>query len=92
MSDLIRLQIRANKQGVKECPRDLPVLLISGEEDPVGDYGKGVKTVFENMKKENCDVRIKLYPNCRHEILNEDVYETVRGDILAFINGEEIGA
>ena len=48
------------------------MLLISGEDDPVGAYGKGIKQVYNDLiaagKK---DVTIKLYPGMRHEILNE---------------------
>ena len=87
MQDLIVLQNRANKEGIEKFPKELPVFLISGEEDPVGNYGKGVETVFQRMKKTGCNVSMKLYPNCRHEILNEDIYTEVLDDILSFIGG-----
>lgn len=52
--------------------KNLPMLLISGEDDPVGLYGKGIKQIYNDLiaagKK---DVTIKLYPGMRHEILNE---------------------
>lgn len=55
--------------GVNE---KLPMLLIAGEDDPVGLYGKGIKQIYNDLlaagKK---DVTIKLYPGMRHEILNE---------------------
>ena len=42
--------------------KDMPVLLISGKEDPVGDFGKGVKKVYKKL--------IKLLHNCwRYGIL-----------------------
>lgn len=51
---------------------NLPMLLIAGEDDPVGAYGKGIKQIYNDLiaagKK---DVTIKLYPGMRHEILNE---------------------
>ena len=60
----------------------LPVLLVSGEDDPVGTYGKGIKQIYNDLiaagKK---DVTIKLFPGMRHEILNEtnrsQVYEYI---------------
>ena len=63
-------------------PRDLPVLLIAGEDDPVGDYGAGVRRVAERLiEAELRDVSCRLYPGCRHEVLNElnrsEVYRDV---------------
>lgn len=52
--------------------RNLPVLLVAGEEDPVGSYGKGVKEVYNDMKNYGLkDITLKLYPGMRHEIHNE---------------------
>ena len=63
-------------------PYPLPILLISGEMDPVGDYGKGVRQVYRDLKKTgHGDVTLKLYPGDRHEILNE----TDRDAVFAFI-------
>lgn len=60
----------------------LPVLLIAGEDDPVGAYGKGVTKVYENLKNTgHSDVTLKLYPTDRHEILNE----TDREDVMAYL-------
>ncbi len=69
-------------QNVKKTPVDLPLFLVSGEKDPVGGLGDGVRTVFERYKNAGVrDVSIKLYPTLRHEILNEkehmDVYEDI---------------
>ncbi len=86
MGDLIRLIRDANRpQWYENMPKDLPILLVSGDTDPVGDYGKGVTQVYEDLKKTGHDARCILYPNSRHEILNDDTYEQVRGDILEFI-------
>lgn len=62
--------------------KELPVLLIAGEDDPVGAYGKGVTKVYENLKSTgHGDVTLKLYPTDRHEILNE----TDREDVMAYL-------
>lgn len=67
-------------------PNDLPLLLISGENDPVGDMGKGVKAVEELLRKGGCtDVSLRLYPNARHELLNEFVKDQVCTEILVWI-------
>ncbi|MBE6910725.1 MAG: alpha/beta hydrolase [Ruminococcaceae bacterium] len=63
-----------------------PVLFISGAMDPVGDLGKGTTKAYESFKKAGVkDVTLKLYPNLRHEILNEKEKDQVRADILAWV-------
>ncbi len=72
----------SQKSWYNEVYDKLPILVISGEDDPVGTYGKGIKEIYNNLiaagKK---DVTIKLYPGMRHEILNEvnktQVYEYI---------------
>jgi alpha-beta hydrolase superfamily lysophospholipase len=51
----------------------LPVLLISGQDDPVGDGGKGVRSIFSRMKKTGMEnVTLKLFPGARHDLLHEE--------------------
>lgn len=65
--------------------KSLPILIISGDADPVGEYGKGVKQVYKDLKKTgHTATEIKLYSGGRHEILNETDRETVMQDILAW--------
>ena len=45
--------------------------MVSGDQDPVGDFGKGVKKVYRRLVKTGHDVQLILYPGGRHEILNE---------------------
>lgn len=67
----------------ESVPKDLPIYLIAGEEDPVGSYGKGVTEVFENLKKTgHSNVKMKLYPDDRHEILNDFGKKKVMSDIV----------
>lgn len=68
-------------------PKDLPILLIAGEEDPVGQYGKGVQKVANGLKNAGVnDVSVQLYPACRHEVLNERNRDEVWADIAAWLN------
>jgi alpha-beta hydrolase superfamily lysophospholipase len=72
-----------NYSNIKKIRKNLPILLISGDCDPVGNNGKGVKKVYELMKSAGIlDVSIKLFENDRHEILNEvnrnEVYKYVK--------------
>lgn len=66
--------------------KDLPVLFIAGAEDPVGPYGKGVKRVVREFQRAGMgDVTLKLYPEGRHEILNELNRQEVYGDISRWL-------
>ncbi len=51
----------------------LPILLISGQDDPVGDAGKGVQAIYNRMKKTGMEnVTLKLFPGARHDLLHEE--------------------
>ncbi|MBQ8929043.1 MAG: alpha/beta fold hydrolase [Oscillospiraceae bacterium] len=66
--------------------RDLPVLIVSGADDPVGDFGKGPTAVFQAYKERGMqDVTLKLYEGDRHEITNELDRETVYADLYAWL-------
>ena len=72
----------SHKEYVESMPHDLPVFFVAGEEDPVGQFGKGVQKVFGQFQKLGMEnISCKLYPKDRHEILNEidrqDVYEDI---------------
>ena len=75
-----------DKANVEKMPRNLPVFMVSGEEDPVGNYGEAVKQVYESYKALGMeDVTLKLYKDDRHEILNETDHDQVYEDILNWI-------
>ena len=86
--DLFTLVARVNRRDwAGAIPRELPLLLISGENDPVGSWGKGVRLVEDALKKaEISDLTTRLYPDMRHEILNELDRETVWKEILEWIS------
>lgn len=86
MHDLIKLNDMCNrKQWFVEISKTMPILIISGDTDPVGNYGKGVTQVYNRLVKEKANVQLKLYENCRHEILNDTCRDEVTSDILRFI-------
>lgn len=62
-----------------------PILLLSGDCDPVGAKGKGVKQVHHLLKATGHDAEIKLYEGGRHEMLNELNRDEVYRDVLLFI-------
>ena len=70
----------------------MPVLLISGDMDPVGGMGKGVKKVNKFLANTNhTRVTFKLYPGARHEILNETNRQEVYADVLLFLEAVAAG-
>ena len=72
---------------INAVPKDLPVFFVAGEDDPVGDYGKGVIKAHAKFTEAGVkDATVKLYKDSRHEILNDYCKDEVFEDILNFIN------
>ena len=90
MCDLILLQSLCNKRSwFGNIPRELPILLVAGDCDPVGNYGKGVEEVYRRLRAAGArNVSCKLYPGMRHEILKEIGKETVWKDMLDFLTAQ----
>lgn len=86
MHDLITLVHTCNKnKWFAKISKEMPIFLISGSDDPVGNYGKGVKEVYNKLLKSGANVKLKLYENCRHEIHNDICRNEVISDILNFL-------
>lgn len=76
------------KESMEKIPKELPVFFVAGEDDPVGNFGKNVRKVYEKYKSAGLKkVDFKLYPNDRHEILNETDRKQVYEDILNWMDG-----
>lgn len=76
-----------DKKNIAQMNKEKPVYFMSGDGDPVGDYGKGVERAYKAF----CDaglheVFMRLYPGGRHEMLNETNKEQVYQDILSWLN------
>ena len=82
------LQDLTSRKDFDAIPKSLPVLLVSGAQDPVGDMGKGVIKVEQSLQKAGLrDVSMRLYEHDRHEILNEDDRAQVMEDIAVWLEG-----
>ncbi len=80
------ISLAENVLELAKMDRNMPVLFVAGEDDPVGNFGKGVKhtaKVFGRMGMR--DVECILYPEMRHEILNEIGKKSVYADILDWL-------
>ena len=75
---------RQEKNG--KIPKTLPIFLVAGKDDPVGNFGKSVENIYKDYKSFGIeDVSIKLYENDRHEILNEVDRSLVFDDLLTWM-------
>lgn len=76
-----------NKQSnISKMDMEVPVYFIAGDQDPVGDMGKGVQKAHDCFKKAGVrDLGIKLYHGLRHEILNESSRQYVYRDVLDWL-------
>ena len=73
-------------ENLAQMKKDLPVFFIAGGDDPVGSYGKGVHTCADVFRKAGMtDVSVRIYPLCRHEILNEINRQEVYADVVKWI-------
>ena len=74
---------------LEKIKKDIELFIISGDADPVSNMGKGVLKLEKMYKKYHLkNVKTKIYPNMRHEILNEVDHQIVYDDILNFFKGE----
>ncbi|MDE7326136.1 MAG: lysophospholipase, partial [Lachnospiraceae bacterium] len=85
--DLVKLGTYVTKPAnIRDTPKDLPILLLSGDKDPVSKYGDEIIYLLDTYKKlgyNNTDCI--LYENCRHELLNELNKKEIMEDILQFL-------
>ncbi len=76
-----------DRHQVARVRRDLPILLVAGEADPVGAGGTGVRAVADQYTSVGvADVTCTLYPGARHEIFNETNRDEVTADVIAWLD------
>ena len=79
------LTMLQSKENRLKTPRNIPILLLGGDKDPVTVYGKGMHKLYGVYAGLGIDVEMKIYHNMHHEILNEIGKEEVYTDILNFL-------
>jgi alpha-beta hydrolase superfamily lysophospholipase len=89
--DIIKNTKKLNKpEAFKATPKDLPILMFSGDKDPVGEMGKGVTRVAKQYKKRGInDFTFNLYEGGRHEMLNEINAEEVEKELLGWLRKQQ---
>ena len=74
------------EENVRRMDGDMPIYLFSGDRDPVGDMGAGVRRVAALFCRCGCrDVTVRLYPGGRHEMLNEPEREQVMEELAVWL-------
>lgn len=80
---MMTLKLVTRKDWGTHLPKNLPVLLISGADDPVGGYKKGVAETANRLRSAGVKkIELKFYEGMRHEILNENEPDEVYEDLL----------
>ena len=80
------LKFIGDQENLSALERNTPIYLFSGDQDPVGGMGKGVRKVHRMYEKAGVrDLTMKLYPGGRHEMLNELNRDEVYRDTLAWL-------
>ncbi|MCR9097054.1 MAG: lysophospholipase [bacterium] len=78
-------QVFSRAEAIAGVRPDLPIYLFAGDRDPVGANGQGVELVGSRYREAGVeDVVVRLYPEARHELLNETNREEVTSDFLAW--------
>ena len=71
---------------LKKIPASLPLLVISGDADPLGGYGQGIPKVCEGLRRAGVrDVEMRLFETGRHELLNEPERERIMETVYDWI-------
>lgn len=79
------------KNNIARMDKTLPILFVAGGDDPVGDFGNGVRKAYKVFRDAGMEqVKLRIYPLCRHEILNEinkdDIYKDISKWFASVIN------
>lgn len=85
--DLFYLEQNCNRmQSIKKTPVNMPLLFVSGDADPTGNYGLGVRKIAAAYHAAGCrDLDVIFYKGSRHEVLNELNKEQVYGDVSRWL-------
>ena len=77
-----------DRSWFRQFPNDLPTLVISGKEDPVGGFGKGVQYVYDKLAKRGANVELKFFDGARHELFNETNRDEVFSYLVAWLEDD----
>lgn len=74
-------------KNIKKLNHAMPILLVSGYDDPLGDYGKGILKLANIYRKAGIkNVKVNLYHHKRHEVLFEKDHDKIWEDLFKWLN------
>lgn len=76
------LELVSTKKWYHSIDRELPILLVSGKDDPIGNFGKGIEEIYGRLSGEGCCIEMKLYDGIRHELQGDPDREVIFNDML----------
>ncbi len=80
------LELIHDPDRIQHIPKEIPILVVSGDADPVGGNGRGVAEFVGQLKKNRIsNVQMKMYPGARHELLKETNKNEVMEDLLKWL-------
>lgn len=87
LPQIATLAAAADPQRLATIRNDLPLLIVSGDADPLAQGGPAIELLASRYRNAGLDgVEVRLYPGARHEVLNETNRDEVTADILAFLD------
>lgn len=75
-----------NKKNLERLNKEMPILLMAGDKDPVGNFGRGPKRLYKTYKALGLECRIRIYKDNRHELLHDSDRKQVYKDLLKWLN------
>ncbi|MFT5604707.1 MAG: alpha-beta hydrolase superfamily lysophospholipase [Paracoccaceae bacterium] len=78
-----------SRQSLHQLRPETPVYLFSGDRDPVGHNGKGVKKLAAWLRAYLTNVTVKLYPEARHDVLHEINQSEVIEDLISWLRHQQ---
>ena len=87
VADLLSLAAaEAAPEAIASIPAGLPVLLLTGERDPVSSDAAGVRLLEARLRERGLPVTAHYYPDARHEVLNETNRDDVTADLMTWLD------
>lgn len=85
--DMMTAMLESNsKKNLERIGKEMPILIMAGEQDPVGDFGKEPKRLYKKYKSLGLECRIRIYKESRHELINDVDKERVFKDLLKWLD------
>ncbi|MBQ8147526.1 MAG: alpha/beta hydrolase [Lachnospiraceae bacterium] len=85
--DMTTAMLESNsKKNLERIGKEMPILIMAGGQDPVGDFGKEPKRLYKKYKSLDLDCRIRIYKESRHELVNDVDKEQVFKDLLKWLD------